>query len=147
MKIAIGCDHGGFELKEDVKKHLIENNYEVEDFGCYDLNAVDYPDMAEKVSNCVVEDDADYGVLICSTGIGISIAANKVKGIRAALCGDIYSAKMTRLHNNANVLCMGAHMIAKQNAIRITDIFLSTEFEGGRHENRVNLITKIEEKN
>ncbi len=145
MKLAIGCDHGGYELKSHVVNYLKEQNYEFKDFGCFDGEAVDYPHVAVDVAKTVTENDDFYGILICSTGIGISIAANKIKGARAALCGDTYSAKMTRLHNNANILCLGGHMVTKETAIRIIDTFINTEFEGGRHERRVGLISKIEE--
>ncbi len=144
MKIAIGCDHGGFELKEAVKAHLIENGYDVKDYGCYDTNSVDYPDIAAAAAHSVADGENEFGVLICSTGIGISIAANKVKGVRAALCTDDYCAMMTRKHNNANIICMGGHIVTKQTAFRMVDIFLTTEFEGGRHCRRVDKITAIE---
>lgn len=144
MKIAIGSDHGGFALKEAVKKHLEAKGAEVEDFGCYSADSVDYAVFGAKVAHCVADGKAQYGVLVCSTGIGISIAANKVKGIRAALCCDAHAAEMTRRHNNANMLAMGAGMIGKNMAERIVEVFLSTEFEGGRHERRVGLLDAIE---
>lgn len=144
MKIAIGSDHGGFALKEAVKKHLEAKGAEVEDFGCYSADSVDYAVFGAKVAHCVADGKAQYGVLVCSTGIGISIAANKVKGIRAALCCDAHAAEMTRRHNNANMLAMGAGMIGKNMAERIVEGFLSTEFEGGRHERRVGLLDAIE---
>lgn len=144
MKIAIGSDHGGFALKEAVKKHLEAKGAEVEDFGCYSADSVDYAVFGAKVAHCVADGKAQYGVLVCSTGIGISIAANKVKGIRAALCCDAHAAEMTRRHNNANMLAMGVGMIGKNMAERIVEVFLSTEFEGGRHERRVGLLDAIE---
>lgn len=144
MKIAIGCDHGGYKLKEEVKKHLIELGHTPEDFGCYDENSVDYPPIAAKAARSVADGTNKYGILICSTGIGISISANKVKGIRAALCTDRHCAEMTRRHNDANILCMGGHVVTRETALRIVDVFLSTEFEGGRHQRRVDLITDIE---
>lgn len=145
MKIALGCDHGGFALKEIIKAYLIQNKMEVADFGCYDPNAVDYPEVAAKASRTVANGENDYGILICSTGIGISISANKISGIRAALCTDTHCAEMTRRHNNANVLCLGGHVVTEQEAKRITDVFLSTDFEGDRHQRRIDLITAIED--
>lgn len=142
--IAIGCDHGGFALKEAVRKHLEEKGIEVKDFGCYSTESVDYAIHAAKVAHCVADGEAEYGVLICSTGIGISMAANKVKGIRAALCSDTHAAEMTRRHNNANILCMGGLVIDEKTGLDILDTFLSFEFEGGRHQRRVDQITAIE---
>lgn len=148
MKLAIGCDHGGYKLKEALKKHLTEKGHELTDYGCYDEKSVDYPIYAAKVAKSVASKENDYGVLVCSTGIGISIAANKVDGIRAALCSDLHSAEMTRRHNNANVLCLGGHIVTEQIANKIADIFLSTEFEGGeRHERRLSLLGEIEKGN
>lgn len=145
MKIAIGCDHGGYTLKEAVKAHLAEKGIETEDFGCYSQDSVDYPPIAAKAARSVAAGENDFGILICSTGIGISISANKVKGIRAALCTDRHCAEMTRRHNNANVLCMGGHVVTSETAKRIVDVFLGTEFEGDRHQRRIDLITDIEE--
>ncbi|MBO5253391.1 MAG: ribose 5-phosphate isomerase B [Clostridia bacterium] len=142
--IAIGCDHGGFALKEAVKKHLEEKGIEIKDFGCYSTESVDYAVHAAKVAHCVAEGEAEYGILVCSTGIGISIAANKVKGIRAALCCDTHAAEMTRRHNNANILCMGGLVISEQTGLDIVDTFLSFDFEGGRHQRRVDQIAAIE---
>ena len=142
--IAIGCDHGGFALKEAVKKHLEEKGIAVNDFGCYSTESVDYAVHAAKVAHCVADGEAEYGILVCSTGIGISIAANKVKGIRAALCCDTHAAEMTRRHNNANILCMGGLVISEQTGLDIVDTFLSFEFEGGRHQRRVDQIAAIE---
>ena len=142
--IAIGCDHGGFALKEAVKKHLEEKGIEVKDFGCYSTESVDYAVHAAKVAHCVADGEAEYGILVCSTGIGISIAANKVKGIRAALCGDTHAAEMTRRHNNANILCMGGLVISEQTGLDIVDTFLSFDFEGGRHQRRFDQIAAIE---
>ncbi len=147
MKISIGCDHGGYDLKESIKVDLLEKGVEVKDFGCYSKESVDYPEVATAVTNSYNAKECDFGILICSTGIGISIAANKANGIRAALCGDVYSAEMTRRHNNANVLCLGAQVVSDFMAKKITDIFLNTEFEGDRHERRVNLIHDIEKGN
>ncbi len=142
--IAIGCDHGGFALKEAVKKHLEEKGIAVNDFGCYSTESVDYAVHAAKVAHCVADGEAEYGILVCSTGIGISMAANKVKGIRAALCCDTHAAEMTRRHNNANILCMGGLVISEQTGLDIVDTFLSFEFEGGRHQRRVDQIAAIE---
>ena len=142
--IAIGCDHGGFALKEAVKKHLEEKGVAVKDFGCYSTESVDYAVHAAKVAHCVADGEAEYGILVCSTGIGISMAANKVKGIRAALCCDTHAAEMTRRHNNANILCMGGLVISEQMGLDIVDTFLSFEFEGGRHQRRVDQIAAIE---
>lgn len=141
--IAIGCDHGGYELKTALIKHLREKNIEFVDLGC-NGETVDYPDIAVKVCEKVTSGECDKGILVCGTGIGMSMAANKVKGIRAAVCGDCYSARFTRLHNNANVLCMGARVIGAGLAAQITDEFLDTDFEGGRHERRVEKIMKLE---
>lgn len=144
--IAIGCDHGGYALKLELIKYLKERNIDFFDHGC-NGESVDYPDIAEKVCKDIVAGKADKGILICGTGIGISMAANKIKGIRAALCSDYYSAKYTRLHNNANVICMGGRTIGPGVAVELLDVFLNTEFEGGRHAVRVDKITKLEEDN
>lgn len=139
--IAIGCDHGGFDLKEKVKNHLIEKGYEVKDMGCYDKNACDYPVYGKAVAKSVAEGTCEKGIVICTTGIGISIAANKVKGVRAALCGDSTTARMTRLHNDSNVLAMGAGIVGENLAMDIVDVFMTTEFSGvERHQRRVDLI-------
>ena len=143
--IAIGSDHAGYALKCEIIRHLEEKGVQFIDCGC-NGESVDYPDIAEKTCAKVVSGEADKGILICGTGVGISISANKIKGIRAALCGDWYSAKYTRLHNDANVLCMGGRVIGAGLAAEITDIFLETEFEGGRHARRVDKIMKLEEK-
>lgn len=143
--LAIGCDHGGYALKCEVIKHLTERGIEFKDFGCGG-ETVDYPDIAEKVCAAISDGKAERGILICGTGIGMSMAANKVKGIRAALCGDCFSARFTRLHNDANVLCMGARVIGTGLAMQIVDEFLDTGFEGGRHIARVEKIMKLEEK-
>lgn len=143
--IAIGCDHGGYALKCEVIKHLTERGVEFSDYGCGG-ETVDYPDIAEKVCAAVADKSCERGILICGTGIGMSMAANKVKGIRAALCGDCYSARFTRLHNDANVLCMGARVIGAGLGMQIVDEFLDTKFEGGRHAARVDKVMKLEEK-
>ena len=143
--IAIGADHGGFELKEHKKKHLDELGLEYKDYGTYSEESVDYPDCAKPVCEAVMDGTADKGILICGTGIGISIAANKHKGIRAALCGDVYSAKMTKVHNNANVLCLGGRVTGRELAFMIVDAWLNAEYEGGRHQARIDKIHAIEE--
>lgn len=143
--IYIGCDHGGYSLKLELMSYLEKNGFEFSDMGC-NGEAVDYPDIAEKVCKKVLESEENKGILICGTGIGISIAANKIKGIRAALCADWYSAKYTRLHNNANVICMGGRTTGAGSAVEMLDVFLHTEFEGGRHATRIGKIAKLEEK-
>ena len=144
MKIAIGCDHGGYLLKQDVLIWLEEHDIDFEDFGCFNRDSVDYPAYGEKVGRAVVNGDADFGIVICTTGIGISIAANKVKGVRCAHCTDVLSAEMTRRHNDANVLAMGAGLTGTNVALRMVEVFLNTEFEGGRHQRRVDLLDAIE---
>ncbi len=144
MKIGIGSDHGGLELKEKVKKHLMSRGIEVVDFGTHTSDSVDYPDMAKPVCAAVLENEVDCGILFCGTGIGISIAANKHKGIRAALCSDVYSAKMAKLHNNAQIICMGGRVIGEDLACMIADAWIDTEFEGDRHIRRLNKIHEIE---
>ena len=143
MKIAIGCDHGGYLLKQDILIWLEEHDYDFEDFGCFNTDSVDYPVYGEKVARSVAAGECDYGIVICTTGIGISIAANKVKGIRCAHCTDAWSAEMTRRHNNANVLALGAGVTGPKVAERMVEIFLNTEIEGGRHERRVNQLDAI----
>ncbi|MDH6603693.1 ribose 5-phosphate isomerase B [Bacilli bacterium PM5-9] len=143
-KIVIGSDHGGFEYKEIIKNHLLGLDYEVLDVGAYDKSSIDYPDIAKNVSEIVVKEKIK-GILICGTGIGISIAANKCHGIRAALCNDEYSARMSREHNNSNILALGQRVIGEGLMLNIVNAWLYADFEGGRHENRVNKITKIEE--
>ncbi len=139
--IAIGSDHGGFDLKELVKAHLKERGIEYKDYGCPDRSSCDYPVYGRAVAEAVASGECEKGIVICTTGIGISITANKVKGIRCALCADTVSAKLTRLHNDANVLAMGAGIIGANLAISITDTFLDTEFSGEeRHARRVSLI-------
>lgn len=142
--LAIGSDHGGFELKNHVMKHLGELGIEYKDYGCYDENSVDYPDIAKAVGEAVASGECERGILICGTGIGISIAANKIKGIRAALCSDVYSAKMTKEHNNANIICMGGRVIGRELAFMIVDTWLSAEFQGGRHQARIDKIHALE---
>ena len=146
MKVAIGSDHGGFSLKEDIKKLMNDMGIEFEDLGCTCTDSVDYPDYAIPVAEGVASKKFDRGILICGTGIGMSIAANKVKGIRCALVHDLFSAKATREHNDSNVLAMGERVIGPGLALEIAKVWLETEFEGGRHENRVNKITAYENK-
>ena len=145
--IAIGSDHGGFTLKEAIKNYFEKNNIEYKDFGTNSTDSVNYPIYAEKVANAVASREFEKGILCCGTGIGISIAANKVKGIRAALCTNEFCAEMTRRHNDANILCMGGRVIDEETAVKLTKIFLSTPFDGGRHLERINQITEIENRN
>ncbi len=145
MKIALACDHGGFRLKEVIKAYLEELGIEYVDYGAYSEESVDYPDFAHKAAKGIVNGEADRGIFICGTGIGISIAANKVKGIRAALCYNIFAAEMSRRHNDANVLCLGGRVLGEELAKAIVKVWLETPFDGGRHERRVNKISEIEE--
>ena len=142
--IAIGSDHGGYLLKEEIKKHLKEKGNEFKDFGTDSTASCDYPVYAEKVCRAVQSGECEKGILICGTGIGMSMCANKCKGIRAAVCGDHFSAEFTRKHNNANVLCLGARVIGAGVAMQLVDIFLTTEYEGGRHEKRVEMMMQLE---
>ncbi|MBN4050667.1 MAG: ribose 5-phosphate isomerase B [Alkaliphilus sp.] len=144
MKIAIGSDHGGFELKEHILNYLLSHGYNVDDFGTDSLESTDYPIFALNVSKSVANKTHDRGIVICGTGVGISIAANKVRGIRCALVSDCFSAKATRQHNDTNVLALGGRVIGKGLAEEIVDIWINTEFEGGRHNRRIDLITDIE---
>lgn len=143
--IAIGCDHGGFELKEAVKKHLDERKIEYKDFGTYSADSCDYAVFAEKAARAVAGGECERGLLFCGTGVGISMAANKVRGIRACCCSDKFSAEMTRLHNDANMLCLGGRVVSSEKAIELVDIFLDTEFSGEeRHIRRIAQITDLE---
>ena len=144
MKIALGSDHGGFELKEFTKKKLMEWGHSVEDFGCTSLDSVDYPDFGEKAASAVSQGIADRGIVICTTGIGMSMVANKVKGIRAALCYTPWAAGMSRKHNDANVLVLGAGIVGKEITEEILNVWLREKFEGGRHEKRVRKINELE---
>ena len=142
--IALGCDHGGYELKQEIIKYLEEHNLEYTDFGCDSLESTDYPIYAKRVAIAVQSGDCDKGILICGTGIGISIAANKVKGIRAALCTDCFCAEATRLHNDANMLAMGAGIVGENLALEIVETFLNTPFSGEeRHSRRISLIEEV----
>lgn len=140
IKIAIGSDHGGFDYKASIIKALQDKGYDVVDMGTYSPESCDYPLIAKKVARAVAKGDFEKGILVCGTGIGMSMAANKVKGIRAAVCGDTFSARATRAHNNANILCLGQRVVGEGLALDIVDIWLTTKFEGGRHERRVNMI-------
>ena len=144
MKISMGCDHGGYRLKEHIKAYLTAQGHEILDCGCNSLDSCDYPEFGAAAARVVADGRCERGIVICTTGIGISITANKVKGIRCALCSEPLSAEMTRKHNNANVLAMGAGMTGPNMAERIVDTFLSTEFEGGRHQRRVDGIAAVE---
>ena len=147
MKIGLGCDHGGYNLKSEIIKHLESKGIECVDYGTNnDLESVDYPIYGESVANAVVNKDVDYGIVCCGTGIGISLAANKVPGIRCAVVSDVFSAKMSKAHNNANMLSLGERVIGKGLALEIVDAWINTEFEGDRHSRRVDMINKIEEK-
>ena len=145
MKIVIGCDHAALTLKDAVKAHLLELGHEVKDFGIYQAGEkCDYPEKAAEVARYLRDGNAERGILICGTGVGMSIAANKVKGIRACCCSDTFSARMTRAHNDANILTFGERVVGQGLAMELVDAFLTTEFEGGRHQRRVDLITKLE---
>lgn len=143
MRIAIGCDHHGLNLKKSIIKLITDAGHSYKDFGCYTTDPVDYPDIADKVGHAVAKGDFDRGILICGTGIGMCIAANKVKGIRAALAYSPLSARRSRQHNDANVLCLSGEETPKQIS-EIVDVFLTTEFEGGRHQRRVDKIRAME---
>ena len=145
MRIAIGCDHGGLDHKNAIVEHLKNRGFEVKDSGIYENHSVDYPDIAVKVCKDITPGECELGILVCGTGIGMSLAANKVKGIRAAAVSEHFSAKYTRLHNNSNVLCLGGRVIGVGTALELVDLFVDTKFEGGRHETRVNKVMAIEE--
>ena len=145
--IGVASDHAGFELKQQVMQWLAQHGYEYKDFGTYTAESCDYPDYAHPLAYAVERGECERGIAICGTGIGMSICANKVNGIRAALCENCFSAELTRRHNDANVLCMGARTIGSGLALKITETFLTTDFEGGRHARRVAMITEVEKKN
>lgn len=145
MKLAIGSDHGGFRLKEAIKTYLLAHDYEVTDFGTESEDSCDYPDFALPVAQAVAKGEYDRGILICGTGIGIGIVANKVKGVRAALCHDTFSAEACRNHNDANILTMGERIVGEGLALKIVETFLNSDFEGGRHQRRVDKIKALEE--
>jgi len=142
--ISIACDHGGFDLKEAVKKYLEEKGLEYKDFGTYSTDSCDYPDFVAPAARAVASGECEKGIVICTTGIGVSITANKIKGIRCALCSDTFSAEMTRRHNNTNVLAIGAGVVGPNLALKIIEVWLGTEFEGGRHLRRVEKIADVE---
>ena len=144
MNISLGCDHGGFALKEHVKSHLEKQGHTVLDCGAYSTDSCDYPDFAKAAAEAVADGRCQRGIVICTTGIGISIAANKVRGIRCALCRDLLSVQLTRRHNNANMLALAGGFTGPFEAEHLVDAFLATEFEGGRHERRVNKIMELE---
>ena len=146
MKISVACDHGGLKLKNPLIKHLESKGCEIIDCGCYSDTSCDYPDYALAAAEAVSNGEADYAMLICTTGIGMAMAANKVKGVRCALLHEVESARLTRAHNNANALAMGAMIVGEEDMKKIVDVFLSTPFEGGRHLRRVDKITAIENK-
>lgn len=144
MKITIGADHGGYLLKNLVVDHLKNNGHEVQDCGTHTSDSVDYPNFAKEVTSSVTSESAALGILVCGSGIGMSMAANKVNGVRAALCFNAYMGRMTRAHNNANVLCLGERVLGSGTALDIVDAFVNTKFEGGRHQRRIDLVTELE---
>ena len=144
MKLAMGADHGGYSLKEILKKHLVEAGHEVLDLGTHDTDSCNYPDYAAKVAYAVADKEADLGILVCGTGIGMSIAANKVKGIRAAAVSDCFTAQATREHNDSNIICLGERIVGPGLAMRIVDTWLEASFQGGRHQTRVDMINELE---
>ena len=146
MKIAVACDHGGLNLKNKIKEYLQEKGYEIVDFGTNSRESCDYPDFALPAAEAVAEGYCERGIIFCTTGIGVSIVANKVPGIRCALCHHLTDAEMTRRHNDANVLALGEKAVDERTALKMVEIFLATEFEGGRHKLRVDKITGIEKK-
>jgi len=142
--IALGSDHGGFFLKQDIIKHLETQGVAYKDFGNYDEGAIDYADVAVPVCRSVQSGECELAILICGTGIGMSLAANKMKGIRAAACSETFSARLTRLHNNSNVLCLGARVIGAGTALDMVDLFITSQFEGGRHQTRIDKVMSLE---
>mgnify|MGYP006307046933 CR=1 FL=1 len=145
MHIAIGSDHGGYELKQAIAEFLIAESYQVLDLGVHSPESVDYPDIAALVARAIAAGEAQRGILICGTGIGVSMASNKVRGVRAALCTDCYMARMAREHNDAHILCLGGRVLGAGSALDIVQVFLDSEFQGGRHARRVNKINALEE--
>ncbi len=145
MNISIACDHGAFELKEIVKAHLEAQGHQVSDFGCHDLSSCDYPDMAAPAARAVADGKCEKGIVLCTTGIGVSITANKVRGVRCALLSDTWSARMTRLHNDTNMMALGAGIVGKNLALEIVDTWLGTEFSGDeRHQRRIDKLMAVE---
>lgn len=143
MKIALGSDHAGYPLKEEIKKYLDLRDIPFTDFGTFKIDSSDYPEFAYKVGNAIAAEECDCGILICGTGIGMSITANKIKGIRAAVANTEEGAKLSRLHNDANILCLGSRVVEPEQALKILDVWINTSFEGGRHQKRTNLITQL----
>lgn len=143
MRIALGSDHAGFQLKESLKRYLDSKNLKYTDFGVFSMDPADYPEYAYKVSMAIIQDNYDRGILICGTGVGMCMTANKFKGIRAGLASDINTAQLSRLHNDANILCLGGGELKESKAMDIVDVWLNTSFEGGRHQRRVDLINKL----
>lgn len=146
-KIIIGCDHGGLELKNEIIAHLAKQGVEIEDVGTYTSDSCNYPDYAKALCTRIQSGEFERGILVCGTGIGMSIAANKHNGIRAACCSDTFSARMTRMHNDSNVLCLGGRVVGSGLACDMVDLFINTEFEGGRHTSRVQMLSDIEKDN
>lgn len=144
MHIALGCDHRGFVLKQAIMNFLDDMGHTYQDFGCYDTTSVDYPDIAKKVGDAVAGGEFEHGILVCDTGIGMSMAANKVRGIRAALCCDALRARRAREHNDANVLCLSGGMMSQDMALEVVKVYLTTRFEGGRHARRVEKMRAME---
>ena len=140
MNIIIGCDHGGFELKQEIMTFVMDNGHQVMDAGCYSTDSVDYPDFASEVCRAIRKKEVEKGILICGTGIGMSIAANRQSGIRAALCMESFSARLSREHNDANVLCLGGRLTGVALALNIVETWLNTEFSGGRHQRRIDML-------
>lgn len=147
MNLVMGCDHAGYLLKEHLKKYLSGSGHTIIDDGCYSEDSVDYPNIAEKVASTLKSGQAELAVLVCGTGQGMAMTANKIRGIRAAVCSDVFSARAAREHNNANILALGARVIGQGTAEMLVDEFLQSQFAGGRHQRRVDLITAIENKN
>lgn len=145
MKIAMACDHGGLELKEEIKKHLTALGHEVRDFGTFTKESCDYPDFAAPAARAVASGECERGVLVCTTGIGVCITANKIKGVRCALLSDMLSAKMTRMHNDTNMMAIGQGVVGPMLAMQIVDVWMNTDFEGGRHQRRIDKIKALEE--
>ena len=142
--LAIGCDHGGFQLKKAIEAYLEERGIEYKDFGCPDETSVDYPPIAAAVAHSIANGECERGILCCGTGIGMSISANKVDGVRAAVCTEPYSTEMTRRHNNCNCLCLGGRVLSPEKALELVQIYLDTPYEGGRHQRRLDMIAQIE---
>ena len=142
--IALGCDHGGFDMKQIVIEYLEEKGIEYKDFGCYDKNSCDYPIFGKAAAEAVASGECEKGIVVCTTGIGISMVANKVKGVRACVCSEPYTAKLSKMHNNSNIIAFGARVVGSEMAKMIVDTWLETEYEGGRHQRRVDLLDAIE---